>query len=98
MHGPEIPWDWSEVAGSLDGTCLEVSSAGLHKPHRKLYPNPDLLREARSRGTTITLASDAHIPQNVGRDLDKAVEHARAAGYETVTLFDAREPRQEPLG
>ena len=98
MHGPEIPWDWSEVAGSLDGTCLEVSSAGLHKPHGKLYPNPDLLREARSRGTTITLASDAHIPQNVGRDLDKAVEHARAAGYETVTLFDAREPRQEPLG
>ena len=98
MHGPEIPWNWSEVAGSLGGTCLEVSSAGLHKPHAKLYPNAELLHEARSRGTTITLASDAHVPQNVSRDLDRAVEHARAAGYETVTVFDEREARQEPLG
>ena len=46
----------------------------------------------------ITLASDAHVPENVGRDLDKAVEHARGAGYETVTTFDGRRPRQEPLG
>jgi hypothetical protein len=38
------------------------------------------------------------VPENVGRDLDRAIEHARAAGYETVTLFDRREARQEPLG
>ena len=98
MYGPEISWDWSGVAASLDGTCLEVSSAGLHKPHGKLYPNPDLLGEARARGMDITLASDAHMPQDVGRDLDRAIEHARAAGYETVTVFEGRKARQEPLG
>jgi histidinol-phosphatase (PHP family) len=98
MYGPEIPWDWGVVAGSLDGTCLEVSSMGLHKPHGKLYPNPDLLREARAHGVGITLASDAHAPELVGRDLDKAIDHARAAGYDTVTLFDGRKARQEPLG
>jgi histidinol-phosphatase (PHP family) len=98
MYGPEIPWDWAAVADSLDGTRLEVSSAGLHKPHGELYPNLRLLEEAKSRGVEITLASDAHVPQNVGRDLDRAIEHARAAGYETVTVFDGRQPRQEPLG
>jgi histidinol-phosphatase (PHP family) len=98
MYGPEIPWNWAAVVEPLDGTCLEVSSAGLHKPHGKLYPNADLLRQARTRGIRITLASDAHVPQNVGRDLDKAIEHARAAGYETVTVFDRREARQVPLG
>jgi histidinol-phosphatase (PHP family) len=46
----------------------------------------------------ITLASDAHAPQNVGRDLDRAIDLARAAGYETVTIFDRRQRRQEPLG
>jgi histidinol-phosphatase (PHP family) len=46
----------------------------------------------------ITLASDAHEPQNVGRDIARAVAHARAAGYETVTVFDQRRRRQEPLG
>jgi len=38
------------------------------------------------------------VPQNIGRDLDRAIAHARAAGYETVTVFDRRERRQEPLG
>jgi histidinol-phosphatase (PHP family) len=98
MYGPELDWDWHAVAGSLDGVAIEVSSAGLHKRHGKLYPNPALLREARDRGIRITLASDAHVPENVGRDLDRAVEHARTAGYETVTVFDRREARQEPLG
>jgi histidinol-phosphatase (PHP family) len=78
--------------------AIEVSSAGLHKPHGKLYPNPAFLAAVRDRGLPITLASDAHIPQNVGRDLDRAIDHARRAGYETVTLFDQREPRQELLG
>lgn len=98
MYGPEIPWDWQAVADSVDGVCLEVSSAGLHKPHGKLYPNADLLRAAGERGVPITLASDAHIPENVGRDLDQAMEHARTAGYDTVTVFDRRQARQEPLG
>jgi histidinol-phosphatase (PHP family) len=96
--GDEIDWDWEAVARSLNGVALEVSSAGLHKPHRKLYPNSGLLAAAKVSGMPITLASDAHVAQNVGRDLDRAVEHARAAGYETVTVFDRREPRQEPLG
>jgi histidinol-phosphatase (PHP family) len=98
FHGPEIDWDWHEVAGSLDGVALEVSSAGLHKPHGKLYPSPAFLAAAHGRGRPITLASDAHVPQNVGRDLDRAIDHARAAGYDTVTVFDGRKARQEPLG
>jgi len=98
MFGPEIAWDWKAVAGSLGGVCLEVSSGGLHKPHTKLYPNPELLEQAHDRGAGITLASDAHVPANLGRDLDQAIEHARAAGYETLTVFDRREGQQEPLG
>jgi histidinol-phosphatase (PHP family) len=89
---------YAEVVARLDGVCLEVSSAGLHKPVGELYPDPEFLAMARAGGARITLASDAHVPQNVGRDLDQAIEHARAAGYETVTVFDARQARQVPLG
>ena len=52
----------------------------------------------RGRSLPITLASDAHVPQNVGRDFDRALDLARAAGYETVTVFENRPARQEPLG
>lgn len=98
MYGREISWDWAAVADSLNGARLEVSSAGLRKSHGKLYPTSGLLTEANKRGMEITLASDAHVPQHVGRDLDRAIDHAKAAGYETVTVFEQRQARQESLG
>ena len=98
MHGPELDWDWGSVVDSLGAVCIEVSSAGLHKQHGTLYPSPALLAATRERQLPITTASDAHVPQHVGRDLDRAIEHARAAGYETVTVFERRDARQEPLG
>src|SRR5437763_13820633 len=104
-HGPSADaevagWLHEETADAIEaaGICVEVSSAGLHKPVGELYPDPLLLEACRARGVPITLASDAHVPQNVGRDFDRAIAHARAAGYETVTIFEGRARRQEALG
>ena len=96
----QVAAEHSALVDALVGTdvCLEVSSAGLHKPVGEVYPDVELLEAARPVGVAITLASDAHVPENVGRDLDRAVERARAAGYATVTVFEAREQRQEPIG
>jgi histidinol-phosphatase (PHP family) len=79
---------------ALDGVALEISTAGLRKPVGELYPAAAMLEA----GPPITLASDAHVPADVGRDFDRAVVHARAAGYETVSVFEGRKARQEPLG
>lgn len=79
----------------LSGVALEISTNGRYKPVGELYPDPEFLAAAR---LPITLASDAHVPQNVGRDLDRALDLAREAGYDTVTVFENRESRQEPLG
>jgi histidinol-phosphatase (PHP family) len=78
----------------LDGVALEISTAGLHKQVGELYPDPAML----AGRPPITLASDAHVPQHVGRDFDRALALARAAGYETVTVFDRRQAHQMPLG
>ena len=89
-----------ETADAIEaaGVCVEVSAAGLHKPVGELYPDRALLEACRERGVPITLASDAHEPAHVGRDVDRAAAFAREVGYETVTVFDRRERRQEPLG
>jgi histidinol-phosphatase (PHP family) len=79
----------------LAGVTLEISTAGRYKPVGELYPDVALLQHA---GLPITLASDAHAPQNVGRDFAHALELARAAGYDTVTVFEGRQARQELLG
>jgi histidinol-phosphatase (PHP family) len=80
------------------GVCMEVSAAGLHKPVGELYPDRRLLEACHERGVAVTLASDAHEPAHAGRDVGKAAALAREVGYETVTVFDRRSRRQEPLG
>jgi histidinol-phosphatase (PHP family) len=98
FFGDVIDWDHEAFVAKLDGVCLEVSTAGLRKPHGRMYPEPGLLAAARRAGVPVTLASDAHEPDDVGRDLARGAEHARAAGYETVTVFEERRARQVPLG
>jgi histidinol-phosphatase (PHP family) len=87
------PPDPAAYYPALDGVALEISTAGLRKQVGELYPDPVLLD-----GRPITLASDAHEPHLVGEAFDEALALARAAGYETVTVFDERRSRQEPLG
>jgi histidinol-phosphatase (PHP family) len=93
-------FDYGPVIAAIaeTGVAVEVSTAGLRKPVRELYPHPDFLAACRARGVPVTLASDAHTPGLVGRDFDRARELLRSVGYETITLFDRRRARQEPLG
>lgn len=80
------------------GVAVEVSTAGLRKPVGELYPDAGFLARCRERGVGATLASDAHVAHDVGRDFEAGIEHLRSAGYETVTVFEGRVARQEPLG
>jgi histidinol-phosphatase (PHP family) len=98
FFGVVIGWDHEAFVTELDGVCLEVSTGGLRKPHGRMYPEADLLAAACRAGVPVTLASDAHEPDDVGRDLARGAAYARAAGYETVTVFERRRARQEPLG
>jgi histidinol-phosphatase (PHP family) len=93
-------FDYGRVVDAIadSGVAVEVSTAGLHKPVRELYPHPDFLAACRARDVPVTLASDAHTPDLVGRDFDRALELLHSAGYETVTVFEQRRARQEPLG
>ena len=86
------------VAAIADaGVAIECSSAGLRKPVGELYPEPGLLARFHRAGVPATLSSDAHAPQDVARDFATAVAALRGAGYETITRFSGREPRQVPL-
>jgi histidinol-phosphatase (PHP family) len=80
------------------GVCAEVSTAGYRRALGEIYPAPGLLAELRRRDVPVTLASDAHVPERVGERFDDALGVLADAGYSTITLFRAREPRQEPLG
>jgi len=70
--------------------AIEVSTAGLRKPCREIYPSQGFLQIARRFDIPITLGSDAHLPQDVGRDFDQAVALARSCGYDKICRFTRR--------
>jgi histidinol-phosphatase (PHP family) len=80
------------------GVAVEISTAGLRKAAGELYPAPALLRALHRRGVPITLGSDGHVPEDLGRDFDRALGAAHACGYRTISMFAARERREVPLG
>lgn len=85
-------------AASATGTCLEVSSAGLRRSASEPYPAMALLKRAHEQGVGITLASDAHEPEEVGSHYDELVEWVRTAGYSNVNVFDGRAATEVGIG
>jgi histidinol-phosphatase (PHP family) len=71
------------------GVLVEINTAGLHRPVREAYPTPDILRRLCDAGVGITFGSDAHRPNEVGRDFDAAVELAQSAGYNEFCSLSA---------
>lgn len=79
------------------GVAIEVSTAGLRKPVGELYPDPFLLEACVRRNVPVTLASDAHQPELVGEDFDRALALLGSAGVEQIAVFEGRSRRLEPL-
>jgi histidinol-phosphatase (PHP family) len=87
------------VEAMLDaGVAMELSTAGLRKPARELYPAPALLEMAVDAGLPIALSSDAHVPDDVGHRYDDAVAALEDAGVRQICVFERRERRMEPIG
>ena len=79
------------------GLVIELNAAGLHKPVQEIYPSLELLQACHRRGIPITLSSDAHHPEEAGRDVDRAATLAWEAGYRQVAAFRGRERFFHPL-
>lgn len=69
---------------------IEVNTSGLRKPCREVYPSEKLLRMCFDNGLPITLGSDAHSPEEIGADFDKAVNLLRKVGYTEIGRFTRR--------
>ena len=82
---------------AADG-AIEVSTAGLRKPCREIYPTEGFLRIACQFEIPITFGSDAHIPEDTGADFSKAVALARRCGYDKLCRFTQRKRELVHLG
>lgn len=71
-------------------TAIEINTAGWRKPVKELYPSFDILQKMYEYNVPITFGSDAHAPEEVAYDFDKAVELVKRAGYRKIIGFRKR--------
>jgi histidinol-phosphatase (PHP family) len=83
---------------AASGIAVEVSTAGLRKPVGELYPARELLEMVVEAGNPIALSSDAHMPEDLGRDYDQALAVLGELGVSELAVFERRERRLEPIG
>jgi histidinol-phosphatase (PHP family) len=69
---------------------IEINVAGLRKPIGEVYPSIPLLKEAKNLDISITFASDAHTPEQVGLFSEEAVDIAKNVGYTECVFYRKR--------
>jgi histidinol-phosphatase (PHP family) len=100
-HRPTVDLT-EDAAAALDAIAeadmaIEINTAGWSLPANEAYPSLELLQEARGRGIPLLINADAHFPEFLTRDFDRARELARAAGYQEVVRYERRKRFPVPL-
>jgi histidinol-phosphatase (PHP family) len=78
--------------------AVEVSTAGLRKPAREIYPAPAFLEMCLEAGRPVALSSDAHLPEQLGYEYERALSLLDSMGVSEIAVFDRRERQLVKVG
>jgi len=79
------------------GMAIEINTSGWMKDVRECYPSPIVLEWACEREIPLSFGSDAHDPERVGADFDRALVLVRQAGYTHSVRYRRRSYELVPL-
>lgn len=80
------------------GIAVEISTAGLRKPVGEIYPADAFAQMCVEAGAVFALSSDAHLPEHVGFEYERALAFLADLGVDEICVFERRQRRLEPLG
>jgi histidinol-phosphatase (PHP family) len=80
------------------GVAVEFSTAGWRKPVGEQYPAVPFLEMVVDAGCPIALSSDAHEPEQLGFEYERAVELLEKVGVREIAVFERRARRLEAVG
>lgn len=78
-----------------NGKGIEINTSGLRQKPKETMPGLDVLSLYRQLGGEIlTIGSDAHRAEDVGKGIKEAYVLAKHAGFRFITSFNERKPIQ----
>ena len=73
--------------------ALEINVSGLFKELKTTLPDLPLIRRFKELGGEyVTIGTDAHSADMVGKGIEQGIEAARLAGFESYTIFEKHKP------
>ena len=96
---PEAPAliDAALVAMKEAGMAMEISSAGLRKNCKEVYPCPAIMQRATALGLPISFAADAHCENTPAFAFAELAHYARQYGYTHSLIFKEGKPQEIPF-
>ncbi len=79
------------------GIAVEINTSGLDNPAQEFMPGWEIIEALAAAGVPLTLGSDAHTPQQVGRHFAEALAGLRRLGVRQLVRFERRQPVAVPL-
>jgi len=77
--------------------ALEMNTAGMRFMN-EFYPAPALMELACKLDVRLlSIGSDSHRPEDLGKDLALATQHLKSFGYDAVYTFEKRSPRARKI-
>ena len=74
--------------------ALEINTSGLFMDMKDTLPNISFVKRYKKLGGRyITVGSDSHYANRVCQGIEQGLDIARAAGFDSVTVFENRQPR-----
>lgn len=82
-------------AANAGGRVIELNTSGSYYKCKDMFPSVELLEEFNHAEVPATLGTDAHVPENVTRDIEKGYDRLRRAGYSHLTVPTRNRGRRE---
>ncbi|MBN1552659.1 histidinol-phosphatase HisJ family protein [bacterium] len=70
--------------------CIELNTSGRDRPCGEFYPCDEFIGISSSMGIPVTLGSDAHTADELGRYFGEAIQLLKKLGYRDVSIFKKR--------
>lgn len=76
---------------------MEISSAGLRKACREIYPAPPIMALAAELRLPVSFASDAHSSDDVAYGFARLASYAKAFGFTEHVIFEKGRMTTQPF-
>ncbi len=103
----KIPVDLADYAEQIDcilerliadGKALELNTQGYRTEYGRPTPDLEVLKRYKELGGQyVTIGSDTHYAADIGANIDDGLDLLKQAGFDSITIYDRREPILLPI-